>query len=258
MVSGAKLKRSESVLHAIRPYFNGLDSVLNNLLSGTKAAYHPLLEERAIKDKIALCVVTSDTGLCSTYNDNIIRLAEGFISKYGREKVKLVTVGKKAAAYFKKRDFTVTHSYLGLSGRFSYEAGEGITEDLTRIFLSKAADEVYIVYTQFISGLKYKPAVEKFLNIERREGEDKEYIFEPAVEKILEDMLPRYILIRIKYILLNSFAAEHSARMIAMKAATDNSQELIDNLTLLRNKARQGLITKEIIEVSSAAEALKG
>lgn len=257
MVAGAKLKKSETVLRAGRSYFLKLETMLKNLICGVDLSAHPLLEERP-KNNIGLCVITSDTGLCSTYNDNIIRLAEQFIRGKGKEKIKLITVGKKAFSYFKKRDFTVLRSYVGLQGVFSQNISDEIANAFTRLFLSKEVDEVFIIYTHFISALKYKPVLEKFLNIERAQAEEIEYILEPSKERILEELIPRYVSAKMRAMLLNAFTSEHSARMIAMKAATDNAAGMIESLTLLRNKARQASITKEIIEVSSAAELLKG
>ncbi len=258
MVSVAKLNRIETTLDASRPYFFKLDSILKNLLTGVKAASHPLLEERAAKQKAVLCLITSDSGLCSTYNDNIIRLAEDFINKYGIGEIKLVAIGRKGFNFFKKKGLVIPHTYVGLHGRYSSEIADGIAKTLTDLFLSGEADEVYVAYTHFISALRYKPTLEKFLNIERNKDHQIEYILEPNLNRILEELIPRYISTKMKLILLEAFTSEHSARMIAMKAATDNAEELIDSLTLLRNKARQAAITKEVIEVASSAEALKG
>lgn len=257
MVAGAKLKKSENVLRSGSAYFLKLEAMLKNLLCGIDISAHPLLEQRP-KNNIGLCVITSDTGLCSAYNDNIIRFCEQFIRGKGKEKIKLITVGKKAFGYFKKRDFHVLHSYIGLQGVFSKNISDEIANVFTRLFLSKEVDEVYVIYTHFMSALKYKPALEKILNIERANTEEVEYILEPSKERILAELIPRYISAKMRAMLLNAFTSEHSARMIAMKAATDNAETMIDSLTLLRNKARQASITKEIIEVSSAAELLKG
>jgi len=259
MVSGAKLRKSESVLQAGKPYFLGLEAMLRDLLCGIDISGHQVLEERKELKTIGLCVVASDTGLCSSYNDNVIKLAEDFINKRGKHKVKLVTVGRKAFSYFVKRGFQVLRSYAGLQGRLSENITGEISDNLVQLFLSKEVDEVYIIYTQFVSALKYKPTAEKFLNIGRSGGtKEFEYILEPDRDSILKELIPRYIRAKMRYILLNAFTSEHSARMMAMKLATDNAHEMIDSLTLLRNKARQSSITKEIIEVSSAAELLKG
>lgn len=258
MVAGAKLRKSEGVLRCGSPYFLKLEAMLKNLICGIPQSPHPLLEERPEKNTICLCVVASDTGLCSTYNDNIILRAENFIRKHESAKIKLVTVGRRAFSYFKKRDYSVFHSYVGLQGVVSQGACDEISKVLTQIFLSREVDEVDIVYTRFISALKYKPTVEKFLNVEAGSSKELEYILDPGRDEILEKLIPEYICAKMRFILLNAFTSEHSARMIAMKSATDNAQEMVSNLTLLKNKARQASITKEIIEVSSAAELLKG
>lgn len=258
MVSAAKLNRAQALLAASRPYFFKLDSVLKNLLTSTKEACHPLIEERALKEKAALCLITSDSGLCSTYNDNIIRLAEDFINQYGMEDIKLVAVGRKGFNFFKKMGVEISHAYVGLHGRYSSEIADKVGKALTDLFLSKEADEVYVAYTHFASALRYKPTLEKFLNVERNKDRQIEYILEPNIDRVLEELIPRYVAAKMRLILLESFTSEHSARMVAMKAADDNAEELIDNLTLIRNKARQAAITKEVLEVASTAEALKG
>ncbi|MDP3787489.1 MAG: ATP synthase F1 subunit gamma [Candidatus Omnitrophota bacterium] len=259
MVSTAKLKHAQDMLFAGKPYYFKMDALLKKLLASAKTATHPLLEERPVKNNFTLCVVTSDSGLCSTYNDNIIRIAEGFINKHGAENTRLITIGKKGFSYFKKRKIKITHAYLGLQGRYSNEIAEEVIKTVVNAFLSKETDEVHIAHTHFDATLKYRPELQKLLNIDRvAEEREVDYILEPSAEKILEELIPAYISAKVKGILLDAFTSEHSQRMIAMKSATDNAVELIDNLTLLRNKARQAAITAEIIEVSSAAEALKG
>jgi F-type H+-transporting ATPase subunit gamma len=270
MVSAAKLKHAQDMLFAGKPYYFKMDALLKKLLAipvrkefsnGVNAGTvsHPLLEERAVKNNFTLCVVTSDSGLCSTYNNNIIRIAEGFIKKHGAENTRLVAIGKKGFSYFKSRGIKISRAYLGLQGRYSREVAEGIANTITNTFLSKKTDEVHIAHTHFDATLKYKPKLQKLLNIERAEEESgAAYILEPGAESILEKVIPAYSSAKIKGILLDAFTSEHSQRMVAMKSATDNAVELIDNLTLLRNKARQAAITTEIIEVSSAAEELKG
>ena len=259
MVSTAKLKHMQDTLFAGKPYYFKMDALLKKLLASAKTAAHPLLEERAVKNNFTLCLITSDSGLCSTYNDNVIRLAEGFIKKHGAENTRLITIGRKGFAYFKKREIKISHAYLGLQGRYSRETAEEIAKTVVSGFLSRKTDEVHIIHTHFDATLKYRPKLQKLLNIERA-AEEREiaYILEPGAERILKEIIPAYISAKIKGILLDAFTSEHSQRMVAMKSATDNAVELIDNLTLLRNKARQAAITTEIIEVSSAAEELRG
>jgi F-type H+-transporting ATPase subunit gamma len=270
MVSTVKLKRTHDMLFAGKPYYFKMDALLKKLLAGpvrkefsngvnAVTFSHPLLEERAIKNNFTLCVVTSDSGLCSTYNNNIIRIAEGFIGKHGAKNIRLAVIGRKGFSYFKNRGIKISRAYLGMQGRYSREAAEEIARAITGDFLSKKTDAVYIAHTHFDATLKYRPKLQKLLNIEpAAEEHETDYILEPNGGKILENIIPMYISAKIKGILLDAFTSEHSQRMVAMKSATDNAVELIDNLTLSRNKARQAAITTEITEVSSAAEELKG
>ena len=262
MVSTAKFKRSEDVLYAGRPYYLKLDSILQRLIMSLEPGElraHPLLEERAKKKNLAVCVITSDSGLCSVYNNNIIRVAEDFIAQHGKEKIKLVAIGRKGFAYFAKRGVKIAKSYIGLHGRYSPEIADEIADGLVGMFLNGEADEVYIAHTHFGAAMRYHTRVRKFLNIvpAAKEGEI-EFIAEPSIEKILKDLISRYISVKTRMILLDAFTSEHSARMMAMQTATDNAVELIDSLTMLRNKARQASITGEVLQVATAAEALKG
>ena len=203
-------------------------------------------------------VVTSDTGLCSTYNNNIIKIAKEFADKIGKDRVKIITVGKEAFSYFKREEYNLANSYLGLHGKFSEEIATDVTKTLTNIFLTKEADEAYVAYTHFSPNLRHKPVVEKFLAIEYKRKERQYYILEPGKDEILNELISKYLLDKVRVILLDSLTAEHSARMLAMKLATDNADELIDTLTLLKNKARQAAITKEVLEIAMSAEALRG
>ena len=275
MVSTAKFKRSEDILYKGRPYYLKLDSILQRLLLSLKPeelSAHALLEERAEKKNLAVCVITSDSGLCSVYNNNIIRITENFINKRKNENIKLVAVGRKGFAYFAKRGVKIAESYIGLLGRYSPETADKIAKDLVEMFLDKEADEIYIAHTHFDSAMRYHARLRKFLNISAApvgarvpvmgkpavKEEETEFIAEPGIEKILTGLIPRYIYVKMRLILLDAFTSEHSARMVAMQTATDNAVELIDSLTLLRNKARQASITGEVLQVATAAEALKG
>lgn len=275
MVSTAKFKRSENMLYIGRPYYLKLDSILQKLLLSLKPeelGAHPLLEERAEKKNLAVCVITSDSGLCSVYNNNIITVTGNFIKEHGKERVRLVAVGRRGFAYFAKRGAKIAKSYVGFHGRYSPEIADEIADGLVGMFLSRDADEVYIAHTHFGSAMRYQTRVRKFLNIATvpagvraaeptkpaaKEGEI-EFIAEPSIEKILKDLIPKYISVKMRLILLDAFTSEHSARMMAMQTATNNAVELIDTLTLLRNKARQASITGEVLQVATTAEALKG
>lgn len=258
MVSMVKLNRVRSSLFAMRNYFGKLESVLNDFLAHTGYVSHPLLEEREKSGKVGLCVITSDTGLCSIYNDAVIKASEIFIEKFRKENVRLVTVGKEGHKHFKKHEFAIKASYLDLHGRYSPKLSFKIAQDLTDLFLGREADEVYIAYTHFESTLRHKPRVEKFVNIKFTAGDYKDYlILEPDINGVADLLIPKYLSEKFHLIILEALTSEHAARMFAMKTATDNADDLMDELTLLRNKARQAAITKEVIEIASGAEAMK-
>ncbi len=259
MVSVAKLRPVEMTLHNFRVYFLHIEEILGNLLSNFKGVNHELLKPKPAKERILLCVAASDTGLCGIYNNSVIRKAEEFIRQNNKYKIDLIVIGKKGSKYFKKCGFNLIDSYVESYGRYSDDMSDKLTDSLIKAFLSGEADEVYFVYTKFFSASHIQPVAEKILNIEVvRSTQEIEYLVEPDIERIIEEVLPIYASARIKNILLNTFAAENSSRVIAMHEATDNAKELLDNLVLMRNKMRQADITREIIEVVSAADALKG
>jgi F-type H+-transporting ATPase subunit gamma len=258
MVSASKLNRMKNILYTARPYFAKVEAMLNNVLKSSDMPDHPLFTGRDPVEAIAVFVITSDAGLCGTYNHNMIRLTEDFVLSHDSRKVEIIAIGQEALNYFKKKGYTVSDGYGDLHSRYSTETAEGIADSLKTIFLDGRADEVYAAYTRFDSTLRHKPVVEKILNIEPVASGGVEYIAEPDMKSVLDELLSWYMREKIRIIMLNSFTSEHSARMVAMKTATDNAGDLIDALTLSRNKARQAMITKEVIEVASSAEALKG
>ena len=258
MVSAAKLARVKGPFYATKPYFANLERVLFNLISDIAPVSHPLLENRSEKNAIALMVISSDTGLCGIYNYNVIKLAREFADNLGKEKVIIIPVGKEAFSYFRKEGYRVENSYLGMRGRPSEKVITDITDTLTGIFSSRQCDEVYIAYTHFSPNLRHKSVIEKFLNIGYQAQDRQYYLSEPEKDAILDSMIAKYLYDKIRIILFDAFTAEHSARMLAMKLATDNADELINTLTLLKNKARQAAITKEVLEIAMSAEALKG
>lgn len=258
MVSMSKLNRVRASLFAMRNYFTRLEAVMTDFLNRACQIDHPLFEKRRVSGKIGLCIITSDTGLCSTYNQLIIKAAENFISRYQKEDIKLFTVGKEGNHHFKKSQFYIKGSYPELHGRYNQKLAENMASDLLNLFLGREADEVYIAYTHFESTLRHKPKIEKFVNIEYAGARNRDFlILEPDLKKVADDLVPKYLYEKFRLLLLEALTSEHAARMFAMKTATDNADELMDTLTLLRNKARQAAITKEVIEIASGAEAMK-
>ena len=258
MVSIAKLRAIENRLPALRRYFSNIERMVKNLLAKSKGPTHRFLEKNNTGGKTALCVIASDSGLCGTYNNDVLYSAEDFINKLGRDKILLIAVGRKGLNYFKKRGVVTKANFIELNGRFSEEVSDDIAKVLTDIYISGEADEVYLSYTRFESLSRHRPAVEKLLNIELNPQADNiEYLLEPDADGILAELLPVYVAYKIKSALLNAFACEQASRMAAMGEATNNADELLDELVLSRNKLRQANITKEILEIISSSEALR-
>lgn len=258
MVSSAKLNQIKKKFYSANSYFLSLEAVLKDLLADSEKGVHPLLKKREEIRNVALCVMASDTGLCGTYNHNLLGLAEDFLGSYDKDKVRLIAVGREAFSHFTKKDFPVEKSYMGLYGRYVPKLADEIAKDLMDIFSSGEADEVYLAYTRFRSSLRHEPAIEKFLEVGPAGGRDRHCILEPGATAILEEMVPRYLFTKMRVAMLDAFTSEHSARMFAMKTATDNADDMIETLTLARNKARQAAITKEVVEIAMAAEAMRG
>ena len=261
MVAAAKLRKAQSRVESSRPYASKMQSMLENLTKAASSFVHPLFEKREVK-KVALVIISSDRGLCGSYNSNIYRAADEFLKKYEREKVVLVTIGKKGYVHYSKRPWEIRLKYLGLGGNLILSQVKGITNDLVNLYLFGEVDEIYFLFTKFLSAMTYKVTLEKFLNIESlKEREEKrgylEFIFEPNAEKIFSSLLPNYCMTKVQMALAESFVSEHGSRMISMGAANKNAEEMIEHLTLVRNKLRQASITKEMLEMTTSAEALK-
>jgi F-type H+-transporting ATPase subunit gamma len=260
MVSAAKLRRSQTRVEKSRPYADKMQLILDNLSAASGVVAHPFFEKREVK-KTTLVLATSDRGLCGSYNHNLIRRAASFLSGYAPGVIELVCVGKKGFDYFKKRSYPIVYSINDFSGNLDLTKVRPLSNFLTTRFLSGETDEVHLLFARFITTTKHRITVEKFLNIEQEERETAtgtlDYIFEPDPASIYDDLLPRYAMTKIQMALAESFASEHAARMIAMGGATRNAEEMVDHLTLVRNKARQAAITKELLDIVGGAEALQ-
>jgi len=262
MVAAAKLRRAQTRVESSRPYASKMQAMLDNLSRAAASLSHPLFEKREVKN-VGLVVVTADRGLCGSYNNNVIHRADEFLQKWKKDQVTLILIGRKGYTYFSKRPWKIKFKYLDLRGELNLARVKNITNDLVHLFLSKEVDEIHLIYTKFLSAVSYRVTQEKFLNIESKvKREDRiryvEYIFEPDPEKIFSTLLPNYCMTRVQMALAESLASEHGSRMIAMGAATKNAEEMIQHLTLVMNKLRQASITKEMLEITTGAEALKG
>ena len=262
MVAATKLRKAQAKIMQVRPYSHKLEEILHSLSAASGELTHPFFEKRDIR-KQTLVLITSDRGLCGSFNTNILRRATEWLEGKEKDRVELVLIGKRGNDFFKRRNWGIAGKFSDWFGNLNYEKAREVAEFLTARFLSGQTDEIIIIYTRFLSTVRYKVIDERYLPVERpaidaRTGGRIEYIFEPSPEGIFADLMPRYALTKIVTVLADSFASEHGTRMIAMGAATNNAAEVIDSLTLQYNKARQAAITKELLEIVSGAEALKG
>jgi F-type H+-transporting ATPase subunit gamma len=272
MISASKLRRAQDRVIGARPFALQMQRVLNSVASRVDPSTHPLLAEREPSPdaKILLIVITADKGLCGGFNTNIIKAASSFIVSSGAQAVALGLVGRKGRDFFKRRNFEVRIEEIGIFQRVRYVDAQRIAQAAIEEFTSGRASKVFLVYNEFKSVMQQRVVTVPLLPIPKQEelkGSDPldarggqtptiDYIYEPDVDSIFADLLPKSIEIQVYRALLESAAAEHAARMTAMDAASKNSGEIIDNLTLYMNKVRQAAITREIIEVVSGAQAL--
>lgn len=258
MISVTKLNRMDNILYATRPYLQKLEAFLGALLKELPEVTNPFLDKNNHSGSSLLVVITSDSGLCGLYNYNVLKAADEFIRQKGENNLKLAVIGKKGLTYFKNRKIELAQSFIGLNGRYTDKSCEEIEKYLTASFLSDEVEGVYFAYTHFLSPISVKPRIEKFLGIETREGQGIGYLVEPDLNSIVEAAVLRYISTKLRLLLLEAFTSEHAARTIAMKTATENANDLLHKLILLRNKVRQANITRDILEIISSAEALRG
>lgn len=262
MVSAVKLRRAQERVLAARPYAQRMAEVINRLAKRTSPEAHPFLASR-VRGKVLLLVITADKGLCGSFNSNIVKRTITLLEE-GQVQSSLLTIGKKGTNYFRKRNVAIKKGYIDLFRAFSYKDAAAIGKEVREAYIQGEVDEVIMVYNEFGSALQQRVTTKTLLpiplpSLERdKEEELIDYIYEPSASQVLEALLNRYVEVQIYHALLESSASEHGARMTAMDAATQNASEMIDRLTLLFNKARQAAITKELIEVVSGADALKG
>ncbi len=260
MVAAAKLRRAQDSLMAARPYGEKLDALMADL-AGTSVE-HPFFEVREVTKRLVV-VVTSDKGLCGSYNAGILRETEHWLETLNDADTELFLVGRKGNDYFKRRRWPILKVIDDLGGTIDLSRFTAIADEVMHLYLSDQYQEIVFVYTKFISTLSSRPVRGVLLPMttEELEGEgaqhsQKNYLYEPSAERVLEAILPKSVRNKIYTGLAEAFTSEHGARMTSMGAATDNAGELIDNLTLVRNRARQAAITQEISEIVGGADAL--
>lgn len=277
MVAAARMKRAQTAVMAGRPYAEKIADVIQNLAARVATSgeeSHPLLESRPIKN-VAVIMITADKGLAGALNTNIIRRTTRFILNEAGAPVRIIAMGRKGRDFMVRYGRPLIAEFINFSDRPSVRDIYPIARVAVDEYASGRVDAVYIVYTDFLNTLVQKPTVYRLLPVNVSEAGEEgavpgdnrlpsmggsliDYEYEPSAGAILDLLVPRYIEVQIYQALLEHQASEHSARMVAMRNATDNAKEVIDDLTLAYNKLRQANITKEIIEISSGASALTG
>lgn len=265
MVASSKLRRAQERILSARPFALQMLHVLNGLASRVDPSAHPLLgvrDEHAPGARVLLVVISADKGLCGSFNTNIVKRAATFIAGSRSVEVVLALVGRKARDFFRRRGFQPCYERINLFGKLGFQDAYAIAHAAMREFTEGRVAAVYITYNEFKSVLRQQVVVEPLLPIPRLDlgvldpAARVDYLYEPSPERILDDLLPRHVEVQVFRALLESAAAEHAARMVAMDNATKNASEMVDQLTLYMNKLRQAAITREIIEVVSGAQAL--
>ncbi|WP_427337920.1 ATP synthase F1 subunit gamma [Caloranaerobacter sp. DY30410] len=259
LVSSAKLRRAREKLEKTRPYYNTIVRSIKDILTSTSGIRHPFLEKREVK-KAAYIVITADRGLCGGYNNNVIKLTEENIKD--KEKAVIIAVGQKGRDFFRKRGYNLVGEFVHISENPKYSHAREIGDIVINLYKMREIDEVNIVYTQFESTISQVTKIMKLLpaeNVVEKEGRKKTTLveYEPSPEEVLDYLIPKYIHSVIYGAMIEASASEQAARRNAMESATDNAQEMIENLKLSYNRARQASITQEIAEIVGGAEALK-
>ena len=272
MVAASRLRRAQERIQHARPFALQMRRVLNSLASRVDPSAHPLLDERAVpraNGRVLLIVITADRGLCGSFNTNVIKASGTFITETAGRQVALGLVGRRGRDFFGRRGFEVLYEQVNLFAQLKFENAKDIATAAIDAFVRGDVDSVYLAYNEFKSVMIQQVAVEQLLPIPRgafntpadRPAADAgapsiDYLYEPKPEELFKHLLPSYVEVQVYRALLESNAAFYAAQMTAMDAATRNSGEMIEQLTLYMNKVRQAAITREIIEVVSGAQAL--
>ena len=256
IVSSTKFKRFQVLTLKSRNYARAVNEAFDNLVASLTGNKFVIFDGKPEVKRVGIIVMTSDRGLCGSFNSNTFRRLESMKKEFQKEgkEVSVITIGRKAKEYCKNRDINVDSEYTQMIPETMFETGKKISEDVVQFYLNDFYDEVYMIYSKFVSAVEYNIQVEKLLPIEKKEGlPTKEYVFEPSEEEVLNSFVPQVLNIKLYQSLLENSASEHSARMSAMKQANDNASEMIRNLEVQYNRERQGKITQELTEIISGS-----
>ena len=259
MVAAAKLRTSQSNMEQCRPYSNKISTLVNDLLLECDSTNFDLMKKREVS-KTLYVVITSDRGMAGAFNTNILKKAQSDIDANGKDQAIIISIGKKSRDYFKNRNFDIISDYIDFWGELNFNHAINIGQEIIDLFLSEKVDQVKIYYNEFKNLATQTIKDIDFLPLKESDSkEDKKQVdrlFEPSKKEILEGLIPKHINVQIWQFLLESYASEQAARMLAMENATENAGDMIRDLGLQYNKARQSAITTEIIEIVSGANAL--
>ena len=259
MVAASKLKRAQDRVQAAAPYAEKLRLVMNEVGRSASGISHPLLAQRPV-ERTCIVVMTSDKGLCGAYNGNVINKAMDYAKTLNPESVRLAIIGKKANDFFKRRPFEILKYWSFPSKEVEVSFVAEISRFLSEGYEKADFDSVVLFYTKFESAMLTKPLQVQLLPFESTEGEEDGgasalYIYEPTAEELMEKLLPKYLQNQVYLAFVEAAASEHGNRMVSMKNATDNADEMIRSLTLAYNKMRQASITGELLEIVAGADA---
>jgi len=264
MVAAAKLRTTQQKLDQFVPYANQLTEIMNRVAAGVEPEGFPLLMPHEEVVKVELISITADRGLCGAFNTNLIAATQRFISAKEQEglEISLTQLGRKGRDYFRRRKMNTRVFHEGMLNNPNMADARALGQEAIDLFLSHEVDEVHVCYAQFVNMATQRPVVKKLLPIapetmEEEEQELLEYIFEPSREGVLNDLLPNYIHLQLLEAFFQTAVSEHAARMTAMDNAVSNCKEMVRDLTLIYNKARQAAITKELMDIVGGVEALK-
>ena len=259
MVAAAKLRRAQERMEQARPYSERLENLIGNLLIDADASILPLLETRDDIQKHALLIITSDRGLAGSFNSNIIKKAEEEIDKVGKNNVVLICIGKKCYEYFNSRNYQIDYSYSETWNDLNYNQATRIGKGLVSSYLENKFDSLSVIYNYFKNTASQEVLYNQLLPITFENNDEiklNDIIYEPSKKELIQSLVPKFFNTEIWQCLLESFASEQAARMLAMDNATENAKDMISDLKLQFNKARQTAITTEMLEIVGGAEAL--
>jgi len=257
MVAAAKMRKAQERMEQARPYTNSLSEIIENLLLDIDRENLSLLDIREIKRK-SYVIVCADRGLAGAFNTNLLKIAQREIDEFGKDNVDIFCIGKKARDHFTYRNYNVIESHIDFWADMEFENAIMIGRSIIDHFTSGVVDEIHVVYNFFvnIAQQEVKSEVLLPLSYDTNESISPDRLYEPSKEKLVETLIPRHLNVQMWKYLLESYASEQAARMLSMENATSNAQDMIKDLTLQFNKARQAAITTEMLEIVGGAEAL--